>query len=94
MVVNLADSLLPYFAGDKQPDKAIADAFNFLIRAIENETFICKSCGEIVFPKIAVNEHGIFIESNRAEIRGGKGNYCIERDICEECLKKISVIRW
>lgn len=35
-------------------------------------------------PKITVNEHGIFIESSRTEIRGGKGNHCIEKDVCEE----------
>lgn len=40
-----------------------------------------------------MNEHGIFIESSRAEIRGGKGNYCIERDICDGCVKKVSVTR-
>lgn len=55
---------------------------------------MCKGCGKIIFPKVTVNEHGIFIESGRAEIRGGKENYCIERDICEECVKKVSVIRW
>ena len=94
MVVNLADSLLPYFAGDKQLDEAIADASIFFIRAFENETIICKGCGEIIFPKVTVNEHGIFIESNRDEVRGGKRNYCIEKEVCEECLKKVSLIRW
>ncbi len=94
MIENITDSLIACFAGDKQFDEAIADACKLFLGTFEGETFICKGCGEIIFPKVTVNEHGIFIESNRAEIRGGKGNYCIERDICEECLKKISVIRW
>ena len=94
MIKNIANSLLPYFAGDKQFDEAISDVCKLFIRTFEDETFICKSCGEIIFPKVTANEHGIFIESNRAEVREGKGNYCIEKDVCEECLKKVSLIRW
>lgn len=94
MVVNIANSLFPYFAGGKQFDEAISDACKLFIRTFEDETFICRGCGEIIFPKVTANEHGIFIESNRAEVRGGKGNYCIEKDVCEECLKKVSLIRW
>lgn len=94
MITNVADALAPFFSGDKQLDEAIANACKLFLKTFEDETFMCKGCGEIIFPKVTVNEHGIFIESGRAEIRGGKENYCIERDICEECVKKVSVIRW
>ena len=93
MIKNIANSLLPYFAGDKQFDEAISDVCKLFIRTFEDETFICKGCGEIISPKVTANEHGIFIESNRAEVREGKGNYCIEKDVCEERLKKVSLIR-
>lgn len=93
MITNITDALAPFFSGDKQLGEAIADAHKLFLKTFENETFICKGCGEIIFPKVTVNEHGIFIESSRAEIRGGKGNYCIERDICDGCVKKVSVTR-
>lgn len=93
MITNITDTLAPFFSGGKQLDEAIADACKLFLKTFEDETFICKGCGEIIFPKVTVNKHGIFIESSRAEIRGGKGNYCIERDICGGCVKKVSVTR-
>ena len=91
MITNVADALAPFFSGDKQWDEAIADAYKLFLKTLEDETFMCKGCGKIISPKITVNEHGIFIESSRAEIGGGKENYCIERDICEECVKKVRI---
>ena len=86
MITNVADTLAPFFSGDKQLDEAVANARKLFLKTFEDETFVCKGCGEIIFPKVTVNEHGIFIESSRAEIRGGKGNHCIEKDVCEECV--------
>lgn len=91
MVTNITDALASFFSGDKQLDEAIADACKLFLKTFENETFMCKGCGEIIFPKVTVNEHGIFIESSRAELRGGKGNNCIAVDVCDECIKKIYV---
>lgn len=93
MITNVADALAPFFSGDKQWDEAIADACRLFLKTFKDETFMCKGCGEIIFPKVTVNEHGIFIESSRAEIRGGKGNCRIERDICDECAKKACEMR-
>lgn len=73
-------------------DREVFELFNAFIDRFKAATFICRGCGEIIYPKVTANEQGIFIESNRAEVRGGKGNYCIEKDVCEECLKKVSLI--
>ena len=96
MITNITDALVPFFSGSnsKRWDEAVEDAYNLFLKTFEDATFICKGCGKIISPKVTVNEHGIFIESSRAEIRGGQENHCIERDICEECVKKVSVIRW
>lgn len=51
MIKNIANSLLPYFAGDKQFDEAISDVCKLFIRTFEDETFICKGCGEIIVLK-------------------------------------------
>lgn len=67
MFTNIADALAPFFSGDKQWDEAVADAQKLFLETFENETFICKGCGEIISPKVTVNEHGIFIESSRTE---------------------------
>lgn len=93
MITNVTDALVPFFSGDKQWDEAIADACELFHKTFDDETFMCKECGKIIFPKITVNEHGIFIESSRSEIRGGKGNHCIKRDVCEECVKKMNEMR-
>lgn len=92
--INICDILVPYFSGNELLNDSLDKASKSFLKTFEDETFICKGCGEIIFPKVTVNEHGIFIESSRAEIRGGKGNHCIERDVCEECVKKVNVIRW
>nr|DAP06644.1 MAG TPA: hypothetical protein [Caudoviricetes sp.] len=92
--INICDILVPYFSGIEPLNDALDKASKLFLKTFEDETFICKGCGEIIFPKVTFNEHGIFIESSRAEIRGGKGNHCIERDVCEECVKKVNVIRW
>lgn len=63
MIKNIANSLLPYFAGDKQFDEAISDVCKLFIRTFEDETFICKGCGEIIFPKVTANEHGILLKA-------------------------------
>ena len=96
MITNITDALVPFLSGSnsKRWDEAVEDAYKLFLKTFKDETFMCKGCGEIIFPKVTANEHGIFIESSRAEIRGGKGNHCIKRDVCEECVKKVNVIRW
>lgn len=93
MIINVCDALAPFFSGDESLDEALENATELFIETFEGEIFICKRCGETIFPKTTVNEHGIFIESSRAEIRGGKGNCRIERDICDECAKKACEMR-
>lgn len=61
------------------------NATELFIKTFESEIFICKRCGETIFPKTTVNEHGIFIESSRAEIVGGR----LISNVCDECAAAI-----
>ena len=89
--MNITDALVPYFEGKVPWEKVTSEACELFLKTFESETFICESCGEIIFPKVTTNEHGILIESNRTDIRGGIGNHCIKKNICEDCIRKISM---
>ena len=67
--MNITDALVPYFGGKVSWEKAASEACELFLKTFESATFICESCGEIIFPKVTTNEHGIFIESNRTELR-------------------------
>ena len=69
----------------------ITDTLVSFLEVYKSATFICESCGEIIFPKVTANEHGICIESCKAKIRGGIGNHCIKKNICEDCYQKMSM---
>lgn len=92
--MNITDALVPYFEGKGSWQEAVSEAAELFIQTFTASTFVCEICGEIVFPKLTTNEHGIFIESSRTTIRGGKGNCCIKRNVCEACAKKMSVSGW
>lgn len=92
MVVNVTDELAPYFAGKISFDIAFLNAMELFLDTYEAGTFICDVCGEIVYPKVTTNEHGIFIESENAEIRGGLGNHVIKKNVCKNCLSVLSMI--
>lgn len=53
-------------------DREVFELFNAFIDRFKAATFICRGCGEIIYPKVTANEQGIFIESNRAEVRGAR----------------------
>ena len=72
--MNITDALVPYFEGKVSWDKAASEACELFLKTFESATFICESCGEIIFPKVTTNEHGIFIESNRTEVRGARNS--------------------
>lgn len=92
IIINATDALAPFFSGDKQWDEAVADACELSLKTFKNEIFICESCEKVISPEVITNENGVFIKSNRVEVRGGKGNYCIKKNICEECVKKMGVV--
>ena len=83
--MNITDALVPYFEGNVSWQDAVSEAAELFLQTFAASTFVCEICGEIVFPKLTTNEHGIFIESSRTNIRGGKGNRCIKRNVCEAC---------
>lgn len=88
---NIIDAAVPYFEGRLSLEEAASDVSNLFLRTFEANVFICERCGETVFPEVIMNEHGIFIESSRTETRGGKGNYCIKKNICEKCARRINM---
>lgn len=89
--MNITDALVPYFEGKVSWDKAASEACELFLKTFESATFICESCGEIIFPKVTTNEHGIFIESNRTEVRGVR-NSVIKENICANCCKIASEV--
>lgn len=84
--MNTTDALVPYFEGKVSWEKADSEACELFLKTFEPATFICESCGGIIFPKVTTNEHGIFIESNRTEVRGARNNV-IKENICANCYK-------
>lgn len=92
MVVNVTDALIAYFAGETSLDIALSNAVEVFLDTYKAGTFICDVCGEIVYPKVTTNEHGIFIESESAEIRGGLGNHVIKQNVCKNCLSALNTI--
>ena len=89
--MNITNASVPYFDGNESWQEAVSKAAELVVPAFAGSTFVCDVCGKIVFPKLTTDEHGIFIESNRTEIRGGKGNRCIKRDVCENCARKMKM---
>ena len=89
--MNITDALVPYFEGNVSWQDAVSEVAEWFIQAFTVSSFVCEICGEIVFPKLITNEHGIFIESNRTDIVGGKGNRYIKRNVCEACVRKMNM---
>lgn len=89
--MNITNALAPYFEGKVSWEKAASEACELFTKTFEEATFICESCGEIIFPKVTTNEHGIFIEAKRTEIRGSRGNHCIKKNICEDCVRNMDM---
>lgn len=93
MITNITGPLAPYLRGKISGDRAVADVYNLYCNTLEREIFVCENCGKTIYPDVVTNGDGILIISNRAELRGGKGNHCIQRNICEECAKKMGIIK-
>lgn len=89
--MNITDSMAPYFNGEISLDEATSRASELFIRTFEEGIFACPICDKIIRPKVTANEDGIFIETKYASIRGGKGNLCIKKNVCEDCVRKMSM---
>ena len=63
---------------------------SYCVKAFESATFMCESCGEIIFPRVTTNGHGIFIESRRTEFRDAR-NRVVKKNICDNCC---DIRRW
>lgn len=74
--MNITDALVPYFEGKVSWDKAASEACELFLKTFESAT---------------LNEHGIFIESNRTEVRGAR-NSVIKENICANCCKIASEV--
>lgn len=92
-MVNVTDELAPYFAGETSLDTALSNAIELFLDTYKAGTFVCDVCGEIVYPKVTTNKHGIFIESENAEIRGGLGNHVMKKNVCNNCLSTLRAIK-
>lgn len=77
-VVNITDGLVPFFEGKVCWDSAVAKTVEWFVKKYAEETFACELCGEIVFPKLTTNDHGIYIHKRDPE-----------QCICNQCSDEI-----
>lgn len=87
----VTDNLSSYFAGKASLENALQDTAKAFVDGLNRGTFVCSLCGNIIYPKVTTNEHGIFIESNRTEVRGAH-NSVIKENICANCCKIASEV--
>ena len=85
----VTDSLSSYFAGKASLKNALQDAMEAFLTSYNCGTFVCSLCGNIVYPKVTTNEHGIFISDTRNEIRGGFANKLLKQNVCEKCAENM-----
>lgn len=85
----VTDNLSSYFAGKASLEDALQDAVETFLTSYNSDTFRCSLCGNIVYPKVTTDAHGIFISSNRNEIRGGFANKPLKQNICEKCAENM-----
>lgn len=91
-MVNITNEFVPYFGGETSLDTALSNAVELFLDTYKAGTFVCDVCGEIVYPKVTTNEHGIFIESESAEIRGGLRNHITKKNVCKNCHRTLSAM--
>lgn len=87
-MVNVTDELASYFTGETSFDIACSNAIKVFLDVYKIGIFICDVCGEIIYPKVTTNKHGIFIKSEKARICDRLGNYVIKKHVCKNCLKE------
>ncbi len=91
--MNITDALEPFAAGEISLKDALDNAANLFYKALEDNTFVCEICGKTIAPKVTANEHGIFVESDRTELRGGLGNKILKSNVCPECARRMTVCK-
>lgn len=85
----VTDNLSSYFAGKASLEDALQDATETFLTSYNSGTFVCSLCGNIVYPKVTIDEHGIFVSDTRNEIRGGLANRLLKQNICEKCAENM-----
>lgn len=83
------DNLSPYFAGEVSLEDALQDSMETFLTCYNSGTFVCSLCGDIVYPKVTTNEHGIFISNTRSEVRGGLANKLLKQNVCDKCVENM-----
>lgn len=64
-----------------------------LLKWFNAGTFICNMCGRIIYPKVTIDRYGISVVDERAEIRGGLGNHILKKNVCNECIHKMQIMK-
>lgn len=85
----VTDNLSSYFSGKASLEDALQDTTETFLASYISGTFVCSLCGNIVYPKVTTDEHGIFVSDTRNEIRGGIANRLLKRNICEKCAENM-----
>lgn len=76
----------PFFAGDTSWKDSLNAAMETYLACYRDATFVCSVCGDTIYPKISVNEQGIFINSVRSELRSGIANKPLKKNVCNRCV--------
>lgn len=62
------------------------EAFDSLVEAIEQDTFVCEMCKSITFPKVEISDRAtITVTSTMQQIPGAPDSPRFYRNVCMEC---------
>lgn len=53
-------------------DREVFELFNAFIDRFKAATFICRGCGEIIYPKVTANEQGILLKAIVLRLEGAR----------------------
>ena len=68
---------------DKMPTIKF-DGFEKILEAYKNSTYICSSCGKVIFPDVNITDEGFYFHSEKNNYLG-KGGKVILDNICPTC---------
>ena len=85
---SVKDSFTLYFEGASHEDTC-RDAIEAFLACYNSGIYVCSQCGDIVYPTVTTDEHGIFISDSRSEIRGGLANKLLKKNVCGKCAESI-----
>lgn len=82
----------------QNPETVISDAIleikrstcEIVMHYVKGATYICSTCGTIVFPDVTINSDGdVSFTSESGTCTGGLGNKVLAKNVCPQCMKRV-----